>query len=81
MKADSTPGSPQKINAPSKATPGLHEIPIRELQDVIFYLADTAHTLYAFLDVYPDGAIVFFEDNFLIRYGPKQFFPPALSCS
>ena len=39
----------------------------KELQDIIFYIMDTAQSLDAFLEIYPQAAVAFQQKGFVSR--------------
>ncbi|XP_071095165.1 activating signal cointegrator 1 complex subunit 2-like [Haliotis cracherodii] len=56
--------TPEKLGKARSKDPRLHTMTVKEFQDVIFYLADTAITISNFLDVYPPAAHIFHEFRF-----------------
>lgn len=60
------------LNTPPKLTSSLHpaleSIPAAEFEDIILYLSDIAHTLNAFLKIYPSGSSAFWDHpNFMLH--------------
>jgi len=60
------------INTPPKLTSGLRtsleSLPASEFEDIIMYLSDVAHTLNAFLKVYPPASSIFWDSqSFLLH--------------
>ena len=67
VPVSSAVSSPQKITSATKKN-DLLTTPLSDFQDVIFYISDTSRTLWAFVDIFADGAKIFAgSPEFLLR--------------
>ncbi|ELT91381.1 hypothetical protein CAPTEDRAFT_220768 [Capitella teleta] len=66
LECDSAPSSPQKLQTSGPTS--LTTMPISEFQDLVFYVSDTAQTLFNFLDVYDAAAKHMIQDDFPVKW-------------